>query len=406
LDELKLEFDQVQINFDQTKAQAKDLLIDKVSMDQEMILAELLGKIDQGLQYEAEMRVQKREEHTKEDSEKIARRIIMDSIQKYAKESSVEKKYATLHVPKDYLKGNIVGRNAKNLLFFEEKTGAQVIFNDTPNSIIISHYSLYKQEIAYMAMKKMITKNFLDTRLIEKILLDVEKEMDLILLKIGRNAAEKLDLHGYPDEFLRMIGRLKFRTSFGQNILSHSFEVAALGKMIAYEIGADPREAELACFFHDIGKAIDQDVNKPHDLLSKEILEEYKFPESIVYAAYAHHDAVPPKHVVDFLVKATDAISASRPGARQETLEKYLEKIRALESIAYDKPGVDKAYAISAGREVRVFVDAQKIDDLAAQGVARKIADEVEEKVAYPGKIKINLIRRTEAVDYANKKSK
>jgi ribonuclease Y len=187
--------------------------------------------------------------------------------------------------------------------------------------------------------------------------------------------------------------------------LSHSFEVAALGKMMAAELGEDQREAELACFFHDIGKAIDQDVNKPHDILSKEILEENGFSEAIVYAAHAHHDAVPPKSPIDFIVKATDAISASRPGARQETLEKYLEKVRKLEEISNTKPGVEKTYVISAGREVRVFVNPEKIADDNCVITAEKIAREIETEVVFPGKIKVNVIRRTDSYATANKKS-
>jgi len=380
-------------------------LLKKTGKSVDEVKKTILNGVDIELQQEGEVLVQKTEEALKEDLERTAKRHITDIIQKYAKESSVDKRYAIISVPKDNIKGRLVGDDGKNILYFEEKTETTVVFNDAPNTIIISHYNLLKQEIAYLAMKKLIMERVIDESVIDKALVSAEKEVAEVLLKIGKDVAKKMDLKEYPDDFLRLIGRLKFRTSFGQNILDHSFEVAAFGRMIAGEIGADIREVELACFFHDIGKSIDQDENRPHDVLSKEILEKYGFSEHIVYAAYAHHDAVPAVRPVDFIVKAADAISAGRPGARQETLEKYLEKIRALEGIATSEEGVEKAFAISAGREVRVIVNSVKVDDEHVKGVADRIARNVEEGVVYPGKIKINVIRRTEAVDYVNKKS-
>ncbi len=383
-----------------------DALLKKSGKSKDEIKSEIARDIDNSLIYEEEILVKKTEEAMREDLEKNAKHVVIEAIQKYSRESSVEKRYSVISVPKDNVKGKIMGVDAENVLYFEEKTEASVVFNDAPNTIIVSHYNLLRQEIAFIAMKKLIKTKEVNPGVIDKALEDSKKEMDAVLLKIGAEAAKKLELEGYPDEFLRLIGRLKFRTSFGQNILSHSFEVAAFGKMLAAEIGSDIREAELACFFHDIGKSIDHDENRPHDILSKEILEKYGFHENIVHAAHAHHDAVPQVRPVDYIVMAADAISAGRPGARQETLEKYLEKIRALESIAYDAEGVEKAYAISAGREVRVFVKSDKVDDGKARGVAKEIAHNVEENVIYPGKIKINVIRRTEAYSYANSEKK
>jgi ribonuclease Y len=401
----KLELDKNLNELKDLDGQYFGLIERKTRMSVGSAKSQMMTNLDLGFADEEQMLLSKTEENTKESAEKNAIKIIVDVIQKYARESSVEKKYNFFIVPKDHLKGLVVGENGENILYFEEKTEATVVFNDSPNTVIVSHYNLYKQELAFIAMKMLFGKLKIDKNVIDEVLIEAEKHLEVELVKIGRKAAEKLGLKDLSDGFLRLIGRLKFRTSFGQNILSHSFEVAALGKMMAAELGEDQREAELACFFHDIGKAIDQDVNKPHDILSKEILEENGFSEAIVYAAHAHHDAVPPKSPIDFIVKATDAISASRPGARQETLEKYLEKVRKLEEISNTKPGVEKTYVISAGREVRVFVNPEKIADDNCVITAEKIAREIETEVVFPGKIKVNVIRRTDSYATANKKS-
>lgn len=404
LENQRKEVETLESEIEQFDQQVFDRLLKKQGVSKEQVKEQIKKELDDSLVYEGEVMVQKREEFLKENLEKAAKLVIKDVIQKYAKESSVEKKYSAISVPKDRNKGKIVGLDAENILFFEELTEATVIFNDAPNTIIVSHYNLLEQRIAYLAVKALLREPNVNQDVIVRKLDEAQEDMNKELVRIGKKAAKKLDLEGYPDDFYQLIGRLKFRTSFGQNILSHSFEVAAFGRMIASELGCDVREAELACFFHDIGKAIDKQENRPHDILSKEILEKYGFSEEIVHAAHAHHNAVPQIRPVDYIVIAADAISAGRPGARQETLEKYLEKIRTLESLALKPKGVKKVYALSAGREVRVFVDSDKVEDEQALNIAKKVAHDVEENVIYPGKIKINVIRRTTTSNYANRK--
>jgi len=343
-------------------------------------------------------------EHARENSEKIAKEILKSSMQKFADETSVEKKEAKVKVKRDEQKAVIVGRNAENVKLIEKLLEIDVIFNDEPNTITISTFDLLRKNVARVAIEKLVRKKRINEKDIKDAIAAAKKEIEQDLYTVGEKAVKKMKFkRKFPKELIKIIGRLKYRTSYGQNILLHSFEVASMAELLAGEIGLDPQSTKVAAFFHDIGKAIDQHIEgSSHDVLSREIMTKYGcFTEEEIHAAWTHHEAETPNTPMARLVMAADAISAGRPGARQESLGKYLERLKALEEIATSFNGVNKTFAISAGRELRVMVTPEDIKDGEMDGVAKKIADEIEENLSYPGKIKVNVIRRTRAVDYA-----
>ncbi|MBI5754742.1 DUF3552 domain-containing protein [Candidatus Peregrinibacteria bacterium] len=344
----------------------------------------------------------KSESAAKDTAQRQAQKIILASIQKYASPTSSERSSSTVKLSRDEIKGQFVGKNEQNLLFFEESAEVDVIFNDMPKTINISAYNLVKRQIAVRALGKLVSKRSPITKdLIKKCLEEAEKETDEVIMEIGHATAKVMDLKNIPDELIHIIGRLNFRTSYGQNILKHSIEVSAIATVLAYELGANIETCRLAAFFHDIGKAVDYEREGAHDDLSKEILEKFNFSPEIVYAAYAHHDKVPANTIPAMIVKASDAISAGRPGARLESLDKYLERLKNLEKTAQFFEGVKKTFAISAGRELRIIVDHEKITDEGVSLLAKNVARKIETDLTYPGKIKVNVIRKTKAVDYA-----
>ena len=320
---------------------------------------------------------------------------------RYADSTSVEHEEKNIIVQRDEIKGRIIGRSAAAIAFFEEHFGVDVIFNDEPNTIIISCFNLVQREVARCALERLMREKIINEEMIMKVKPLAEQDVDKILMKEGDYALKKLGLSNMQPDFVKLVGRLVFRTSYGQNIMRHCFEVGYFARLIASEIGANTETAFLGGFFHDIGKAIDQEVGGSHDVLSKEILEKYGFSWEITHAAWTHHNAAPQETVEARIVQAADAISASRPGARAESVERYLAKINELQDTALSFEGVRKAYAINAGREVRVVVDPEKISDNANAELAQNIAAKVQEKGGYPGKIKVTTIRTTKVTDYA-----
>lgn len=350
--------------------------------------------------------VVKKEQFTKDNAIKKGCNILKSIMQKYVGPSSVVPLDRTVEIKQDVVKARVLGKKGANILYFEEKTEVSVIVDDQPGFFTVSCFNLVKQEIARRALEKLTKKKEIDEKVIDEAIESATQETNSHLEKVGIEAAEIIGIEKRDPELMQMIGRLKYRTSYGQNILYHSMEIAFFSAMMAAEIGADIHTAKLGGFYHDLGKAIDQEVGGSHDHLSKEILEKFDYSWEIVHAAWTHHDAIPIETVEAQIVKAADAISSGRPGARSESSEQYYERIQALETMAKDTDGVKKAYAVSAGREIRTFMDENKIKDEDMQAIADKLASQIEESLAYPGTIKVNLIRTLNAVDIANKNQK
>lgn len=358
----------------------------------------ILEKGARELEDENAERLIRGEEWVKENAEKVARKIIINVLQRLSSPTSVETRAVNVIVPKDHIKGKIVGRNGENIKEFERLLEVDIVFNDLPNVISLSAFQLVKRRVAQRAMEKLVNyRGDITKQIVQRAVQSAERETDDELYEIGKKAAEKMGLTNKDKEFLRIVGRLQYRTSYGQNIMMHSMEVGWLASMIGSELGLNTTTCKVGGFLHDLGKAIDQDPNvkDTHDQLSKEIMEKFGFSWEEVHAAWTHHDAIPQETAEALIVKAADAISASRPGARQESFDKYIERIRALEETGSAYEGVRGAYAISAGRELRVLVDSDIIKDEQMYPMAKEIAQKIEDELTYPGQIKVNIIRRT-----------
>jgi len=410
---LKLKFTNEKNELSETKSSnlnlSKKVLEDlslKVGISALDLKDEILEEEKNNLKILSDESLSKKEDVLKDNAERTAKRIIISTIQRLSSPTSVETRAVTINVPKDHIKGKIVGRAGVNILKFEELLMVDVVFNDLPNTISISAFNLVERRIAEVAMYKLVDySKEITPKVVENIVKKASKETDEELYKLGKASLDSLGLNYESKDLVRTVGRLQYRTSYGQNIMRHSMEVAWVCRMLGAELGLDERTCLVAGFFHDIGKAVDQDPNIKdcHDVLTKEIMEKYGFSPDEVHAAWAHHDGEPQRTPEALLVKAADAISASRPGARQESFDKYLERIQDLEFTATSYDGVKRAFAISAGRELRVMVNPEKIADLNTVELAEQIAHQVEEEITYPGKIKINVIRRTKHIELANK---
>lgn len=367
----------------------------------EQATKDFFNKFNADLESYKEEKITKETKRFEYDEEKIAAEAIVDAIQRFDDTSSVEKKSFNIIVPRDIAKGRIIGRDGMNVMHLEEKLGVDVVFNDLPKTISIACFDLVNRNIARLTIKKLLPLRKITPEIIDKKIEQSTKEIESDLLKTGEWAARRIDLEKekWNPELLKIMGRLKYRTSYGQNILLHSLEVAHMARIMAAKIGADERTAFIGGFFHDVGKAIDHDREEPHDYLSKEIMENHGFTWEETHAAWTHHDAIPMETAEAYIVKGADAISATRPGARQESLEKYLERIKKLEEIAMSFNGVKKTYAISAGREIRMFVDPKKVKDDDLIELAENAAGTIEDELTYPGQVKVNVIRRSRFVD-------
>ncbi len=364
----------------------------------------LIKNFEANITNDSAEKISKQVEYARENAEKIAKEILKSSMQKFADETSVEKKEAKVKVRREEQKAVIVGRNAENIKLIEELLSIDVIFNDEPNTITIATFDLLRKNVARVVIEKLVKRRRVNEKDIRDAIAAAKKEIEQDLFAVGEKAIKKMKFkRKFPKELIKIIGRLKYRTSYGQNILLHSFEVASMAELLAGELGLDPQSTKVAAFFHDIGKAIDQHVEgSSHDVLSREIMTKYGcFTDEEIHAAWTHHEAETPNTPMARLVMASDAISAGRPGARQESLDKYIERLKALEEIAHSFAGVSKTFAISAGRELRVMVTPEEIQDADMEDMAKGIVDQIEENLSYPGKIKVNIIRRTRAVDYA-----
>lgn len=364
----------------------------------------MIEKTQKESQAENVRRLEQTESQLKENAEKEAREILTSTMQRLSSPTSVEKKGREITVPKDYVKGEIVGTEAKNIQFIEEKLDVNIVFNDFPNTITVASYNLLNQHIAAKTIQSLAnSKRKITQEIVQKAIQDAKKETENELEKIGKEIADTLKLRIKSKKLYELIGRLRFRTSYGQNILKHSLEVAWISMMLGSELGLNIEVCKTAGFLHDLGKAIDQnpDVQGAHDFLTKELMTELGFSEEEIHAAWTHHEAEPAKTPEAMIVKAADAVSAGRPGARQETLDRYLERLRLLEETANSFAGVRKSFAISAGREIRIIVEPQEVTDEGVREMAKNIAQKIEQDLMYPGKIKVNVIRRVKAMDTA-----
>lgn len=363
----------------------------------EKIHDELVNYQKSQIDHDAGARLQVYEEYTKDIAYKKAEAIVVNAIQRLSSATSVERRMVNVKVTKDKAKGKIIGKEGKNIQYLESKLGVDVVFNDQPDIISVSAFNLVNRKIAERTLSILAEeKHDIDTKVIDKAIERATKKTDEELLSLGKKSAEKIGLDTNDKELLRVIGRLQYRTSYGQNIMLHSLEVGWLAIMMGGEIDLNTETLKKGGFLHDLGKAIDQnpDVQGTHDYLTKEIMEKHDFTWEEIHAAWTHHDSEPPSTPEAMIVKAADAVSASRPGARQESLDKYIQRLKDLEGTAGSFSGVKKAFAISAGREVRVIVDPDEVSDDGVYSLATEIAKQIQDDITYPGKVKVNVIRK------------
>ena len=361
----------------------------------------LLKKLEDEVKQEAAIMIKRTEDEAKEKADKEARKIIGLAIQRCAAEHAVETTVSVVNLPNDEMKGRIIGREGRNIRALEIATGIDVIIDDTPEAVILSGFDPIKREIAKISLERLIEDGRIHPGRIEEVVEKVKKEMESTIREEGEKALFDTGLHGIHPEIVKLLGRLKYRTSYGQNVLEHSKEVAHLIGVMASELKLDFNLAKRIGLLHDIGKAVSHEVEGTHSKLGADLARKYSESENICHAIEAHHQDIEPKTLLAVLAQAADAISASRPGARRETLETYVKRLEKLESIADSFKGVAKAYAIQAGREIRVMVQPDKITDAQASVLARDITKKIEEGLEYPGQIKVTVIRETRAIEYA-----
>ena len=395
-------------NIDTEKAQLQELQakhlqeLERISgLTSDQAKEQLLSAVKEDVKHETAMYVKEMETRAKEDARKKAKEYVVTAIQKCAVDHVAETTISLVQLPNDEMKGRIIGREGRNIRSIENATGVELIIDDTPEAVVLSSFNPVRREIARIALEKLIVDGRIHPARIEEMVEKATKEVETMMREEGEAATLELGVHGIHPELVRLLGRMKFRTSYGQNALKHSMEVALLSGLLAAEIGVDVRMAKRAGLLHDIGKSIDHEVEGSHVELGVNLCKKYKENPIVINAVASHHGDEEPESLIACLVQAADAISAARPGARSETLESYTTRLKQLEEIADSFQGVDKTFAIQAGREIRVMVVPEQISDDDMILLARDISNQIEENLDYPGQIKVNVIRESRVVDYA-----
>ncbi|MDD5043653.1 MAG: ribonuclease Y [Patescibacteria group bacterium] len=360
----------------------------------------LLEQTEQRMKDELLARIRKLEEYGSEEVERRTKSLITSTMQRIAASHATETTTTVVNLPSDEMKGRIIGREGRNIKVIEQLTGVEIIVDDTPEAILVSGFNPIRRHLAKRTLDKLITDGRIHPGRIEETVEEAKKELALDIKKAGEAATYEVGVIGLDPKLVQILGRLKYRTSYGQNVLQHSIEVALLSKLLAEELGANVAVALKGGLLHDIGKAVDHEVQGTHTQIGYDIMKKFGLPEEVAYISIAHHEDNP-KTLEGIIAKVADAISGARPGARRDTYEQYLQRLGELENVASSFEGIEKVYAIQAGREVRVFVKPEKIDDLAAMKLARDIASKIEDELKYPGEIKVNVIRESRVTEYA-----
>ena len=361
----------------------------------------LINQLEAEVTHEAAMKVKEIETRFKEESDQRAKELISLAIQRCAADHVAEATVSVVPLPNDEMKGRIIGREGRNIRTLETMTGVDLIIDDTPEAITVSCFDPVRREIARIALEKLIQDGRIHPARIEEMVEKAKREVDATIKAEGERAVFETNVHGLHPELIKLLGRMRYRTSYGQNVLNHSIEVSHLAGLIAAEIGADVTQAKRAGLLHDLGKSIDHEVEGSHVQIGVELARKYKENEDIVHAIEAHHNDVEPRTIVACLVQAADAISAARPGARRENLENYIKRLEKLEEVTSSFPGVEKSFAIQAGREVRIMVSPEKVSEDQMILLARDIAKKIEDELEYPGQIKVHVLRETKVIEYA-----
>ncbi len=369
-----------------SQEEAKKLLMDSLESQARMDAAKRLVKIENEMKMEADRK---------------AKNVIALAVSRYAGDYVADKTVSVVPLPNDEMKGRIIGREGRNIRAIEAATGIDIIIDDTPEAVILSGFNPVRREVARLALHQLISDGRIHPGRIEEVVAKVTKELEINMREAGEQATFDVGAHGVHVELINILGRLKYRTSYGQNVLQHSLEVAFLCGIMAAELGLDVKLAKRAGLLHDIGKAVDHEVEGSHAIIGRDLAKKYGEQEEIAYAIGAHHEDLPPQSVLDILVQSADALSGARPGARKEMLQTYVKRLEDLEGIANSFNGVEKSYAIQAGRELRIIVDSGKIGDGDALLMSQDIAKAIEEKLTYPGQIRVTVIRETRAVEFA-----
>lgn len=370
-----------------------------LSMDEARTM--ILKEIEDKTRHESAKMIRVIETEAKESASRKAKEILASAIQRYAGDYVAEQTVTAVQLPSEEMKGRIIGREGRNIRALEAATGVDLIIDDTPETVILSAHNPLRRQVAKLALERLISDGRIHPARIEDIVKKVEAELDVKLREIGEQATFDAGVHGIHPEVVRLLGRLQYRTSFSQNVLKHSLEVAGLCGVMASELGLDVKKAKRAGLLHDIGKAVDHEVEGPHAVIGADLAKKYNESKEIIHAIGAHHEDVPPKSVLAVLVQAADSLSGARPGARKELLENYVKRLEDLENIAQGFDGVGKAFAIQAGREIRVMVNADSIDDDKTYLMCKDISEKIEQNLTYPGQIRVTVIREKRAVGYA-----
>ena len=376
--------------------------LEKISgLTAEEAKALLLDEIEKDVRHDASLMIKDIESKAKEEADKKAKQIITGAIQRCAADHVAESTVSVVALPNDEMKGRIIGREGRNIRAIETQTGVDLIIDDTPEAVIISGFDPVRREIARIALEKLIVDGRIHPARIEEMVEKAEKEVNAIIKEEGEQATFEVGIHNLHPELIKLLGRLKYRTSYGQNVLKHSVEVAHLAGLMAGELGLDVKLAKRAGLLHDIGKALDHEYEGTHVDIGIQILKKYKESAAVINGMAAHHGDYEPKSMEAVLIAAADALSAARPGARRETLDAYIKRLEKLEEIANTTPGVDKSFAIQAGREIRIIAKPEEVNDESIALLAREISKKIESELEYPGQIKVNVVRETRAIDYA-----